>query len=918
MKALRRMWRRLAGSLAGQCREAELADEFEVHIEMAMEENLRRGMPPAEARRAALLAFGGVEAAKERFRDQRGLPWLETLKRDVRYAFRGMRRSPGFTAAAVICLALGIGANTAVFSVLNAVMIRSLPVQEPERLVLLSYESKSYPQAVLDRTSGMGNFSLPYFAYDTIRRRTQTLSGIFAFAQMGFSDDSLTVAVAGRPTVAEGEMVSGNYFSVLGVAPLLGRLVVEDDLKPGAPNVAVLSYRYWSREFGGEPFAIGRTIALNGQSFTIVGVTPPEFFGVNAAFAPDIWVPLRDMAALKPWGVRSSSRVSMFEDRRWWWCMMMGRLKSGVSERQALAELNILFQQIITEGLQRTPSPEDLPHLALSPAGRGLENLRKTFSKPLQVLTAAVFMLLLIACVNVATLLLARTNARQREMNIRLAIGASRGRLVRQLLTESVLLSACGGLLGIVIALWGSRALLRSISGQNPASALDVRPDLNVLAFTAVVSIMTGLLCGLAPVLRGMLAAVNPYLKESAASSTPRQTLNKALITAQVAFSVVLLFGAGLFVRTLHNLLGQDLGFNRENLLMFEIDPRRAGYEPGRVLSTYGLALEEIRGLPGVQSATVSRYALLSGWANNSPLSTDSANSPPPVPRRPNGIDWNVVGPDFFATMRIPVLLGRGISNVDVTGSRRVAVISKDLAHKYFESGNPLGHRLSFGTRYNPEESFEIVGVVEDTKWGRLREAGQPTAYVPYSVDPARVGPMYFVVRTFGEPLRMAPAMREAMFRIDPNLPIFNIKTQRGQIDESLTQERMLAEICTLFGVLALLLVAVGLYGTLAYAVTRRTSEIGIRVALGASRRQVLWMILRQGLVVIACGLAAGLPVALALSRVVASLLFDVKTYDTWTILVTLTLLTLVGTAAGALPASRASRIEPIQALHCE
>ncbi len=914
MKALRRIWRRLAGSVTGHRREDELAAEFEAHIEMAIDDNLRRGMPPAEARRAALVEFGGVEASKESYRDQRGLPWIADLRRDFQYACRGMRRSPGFSAAVIACLALGIGANTAVFSVLNAVMLRSLPVREPEQLVLFRYESKNYPRAVLRRTSGMGKTSLPYYAFEPLRRRTQTLAGLIAFVPIGLSGDTLTVAADGRPTVAGGEMVSGNFFTVLGVPPMLGRLIVEDDLRADAPHVAVLSHRYWSREFGREPEAIGRMIALNGQRFTIVGVTPPEFFGVDPGFAPDIWVPLKEMAGVTPWGVGASS----FRDRLWWWCMMMGRLKPGMTQQQAQAELDTLFRQSVTEGLSQMPGPEEMPRLVLDPAGHGLENLRRMFSKPLRVLIGAVLLVLLIACVNVATLLLARTNARRREMNVRLAIGASRARLVRQLLTESVLLAACGGIAGGVIAIWGSGALLRAMSGQIPAHGLDVRPDAAVLAFTAAVSLLTGILFGLAPALRGAFGAAGARLNDAAARTTPRQRLTKTLIAAQVALSTVLLFGAGLFVRTLQNLTSQDLGFHRENLLLFQIDARRVGYEPGRVLATYGRALEQIRNLPGVPSATLSRFAPLSGWANNTPMALDIGDPPVAADGHPDGVDWNVVGPDYFETMGIPLLLGHGIGRDDVAGGRRVAVISETLARERLAGGSVLGHRISFGRRYDPEDSFEIVGVARNTKWTRMREERPKAAYIPYSTETKRVGPMFVIARTPGDPMRMVPAVRDAMSRVDANLPLFSIKTQRGQIEEALTQERMLARFSSLLGALALLLVSVGLYGTLGYAVARRTGEIGVRVALGAGRRRVVWMILREGLVVVACGLAVGLPTALALGRVVGSLLFDVKSHDAVTAVATMAALTVIGIAAGTLPAWRASRIEPVEALRHE
>jgi predicted permease len=745
-----------------------------------------------------------------------------------------------------------------------------------------------------------------------MQKGAPSFAGIFAFVPVGFNNRSITVRVgAGEPSVAGGEMVGGNYFSVLGVLPVMGRTIAEDDLRPGAPNVAVVSHSYWSHELGAERTALGRKISINGAPFTVVGVAPPGFFGVNPQMAPDIWLPLRDMAEVKPWG---NPAPGMFGNRWWWWCMMMGRLKPGVKQAQARTELDVLFQGAITQGLQRLPPPEQTPHIELSPASRGLEMLQHKFSKPLRILLTAVLLVLLIACANVATLLLARANSRRREMSVRLAVGASRAHLIRQFLTESVLLALAGGAVGLLLAKLGSRALLLLISGSGQAFAVDIRPDATVLGFTADVSILTGILFGLVPAFRATRIGLAGQLKESASSTSPRTTLGKVLVALQVALSVCLLFGAGLFVRTLQNLENQDFGFNHESLLLFELDPLRNGYKPERVTRIYDKALQKIRALAGVRSATVSAMALLSGWTNNSTVSTDG----PPLgePQR-NGVYWNVVGPDFPETMGIPVVMGRGMGWHDLSG-RRVAVVSESMARYFFPGQNPVGHHFSFGGKFNPDTAYEIVGVVKNAKYDSARDEPPRAAYLPYSANPDGNGRMWFEVRTAGDPLAMSGAIRETIRRIDAGLPLIGIKTQKQQMDESLAQERMFANLSSLFGLLALVLVAVGLYGTLAYAVVRRTSEIGIRMALGAGRSQVLWMVLRESLLVVLCGLALGLPAAFGLTRFIASMLFGVKAYDLPAIAATVIILAAAGGTAGLLPANRAARIDPLRALHYE
>jgi macrolide transport system ATP-binding/permease protein len=630
MKALRRAWKRLAGSMTGGRREAGMAAEFESHIDMLTDENVRRGMSPAEARRAALLTFGGVEAAKESYRDQRGWPGIGALRQDVRYALRGMRRSPAFTAVALACLALGIGANTAIFSLLNAVMLRSLPVSDPGRLVFFHYgRGTADISAVRGTTSGYGGFSLPYATYEAFRDRAKTLAGVFAFAGAGFGDEALTINVGGgRVLTGNGEMVTGGYFAVLGVSPVLGRAIVDADLAAGASAVAVVSQAFWMRELNAENSAIGRTIFVNGSPVTIVGIAPPGFAGLHGS-VPDVWLPLRPTDDLRPWGSRARNGRSMFSDSRWWWCTIGARLKPGVTRSQALAETADLYVQSVTAGLRNIP--RGLPKLTLADASPVFESLRRKLAAPLAILMATAALALLIACVNLAALLLGRARSRQKEIGVRLAIGASRARLVRQLLTESLLLSVAGGALGVLAARWGGQALLSLVMGAAP-TPVNVSPDGTVLAFSAAVSIATGILFGLAPALTATRVDLALQLKQGARPALSRRTAARLLIGSQIALSAVLLFAAGLFVRTFRNLDGRQLGFSRENLLLFEIDPDRSGYKDAHGIALHSLLLQRIQNLPGVRSATFSEFALLSGWHNSSPSATDGAPLPPGQP----------------------------------------------------------------------------------------------------------------------------------------------------------------------------------------------------------------------------------------------------------------------------------------------
>ncbi|MGH9451104.1 MAG: ABC transporter permease, partial [Terriglobia bacterium] len=682
---------------------------------------------------------------------------------------------------------------------------------------------------------------------------------------------------------------------------------------------AVISYGYWERGFGRSRSVIGKAVSIDRVPFTIVGVAPPEFFGVEPGTRLEIWVPITTAHAILPdWG---DPGQSLFAERNNWWVLIMGRLKPGVTGQQARAAMSVLFTQSMTTGLNPTPKSQLLPQLETSSASKGLNELRKEFSKPLWILMALVGLVLLIACANVANLLLAKSAARQKEIAVRLAIGASRLRLIRQLLTESVLLAAMGGACGILLAFWGTHILLALIASGRESLFLDVHPDGMILAFTAAVSLVTGILFGLAPALRATHVDITPALKENAGSAPAnrgaKSKLGRALVVAQVAASLLLLIGAGLFVRTLENLENQNLGFNRHNLLLFGIGPGRTGYEGERLANLYKELLLRIQALPGVESASLSERGLIGAGETIDGITIEGYT---PKSASDNQVKaWvNAVGPQFFKTTGIKLLLGRGVGAIDTENSPKIAVVNEALARQVFGNGSPIGRRFAFGKPKSAADEFTIAGLVQNAKYGELRNADPPTVYVPYLQALSQAGAVYFEVRTHGNPLAMVPSLRQVVNNVDKNLPLFDIHTETEKIGESLMQERLFAQLSSFFGGLALLLACVGLYGVLSYSVARRTNEIGIRMALGAQRGDILWMVLRETLLLIGIGVAIGVPCALAASKLVSRMLFGLKSTDPVTIGIATAVMLAVAVLAGYLPARRASRVDPLVALRYE
>ncbi|HEU0178019.1 MAG TPA: ABC transporter permease [Blastocatellia bacterium] len=891
-------------------REIEIVEELALHLEAAYEAALAAGLSAAEAEARAMRGYDWRLLECELSRAERPSaaralqPPLEMIERrgglrmgsllqDLRFGARMLLKGPGFTLIAVITLALGIGANTAIFSLIDAVLLKLLPVKDPAQLVALSKTARD----------GENRIAFSYPLFQDLRERNQVFSGILAYSGV-----ALNLSGNGQTERVAGQLVSGNFFSVLGVQPLLGRVFTDDDNKsPGAHPVTILSHSFWQRRFAGNPNVVGETVRLNGYPFTIVGVAPHGFFGVEVGAAPDLWAPMM----MQPQVSGLADRLQM---RNNFWVNLMARLKSGVSAQQSQAGVDALYRQINRDAPGLSPKLRDFllgQHIQLRPAGQGLSGLRNQFKQPLLVLMGAVGLVLLIACANIANLLLARATARQKEIAVRLALGAGRARLVAQLLTESFLLSFLGGLFGLLFAFWGVDFLLSFLSQAR--FTLELQPDLRVLGFNLGVAVLTGILFGLAPALQ----ATRPNLIEALKNEIPALTgarggfeLRKLLVVAQVALSLLLLIGAGLFIRTLQNLNGIDLGFRADKVLLLSMNPGLNGYSPERIKSFYAQLLEWVNRLPGVQAASFADMPLMGGaWVDGIEVEGYKAAA---------GQDMSVsakkVGPKFFETMGIPLLKGRDFNVHDEAGAPKVAVINETLARDFFGNDNPLGRRIGVGEK--PER--EIIGVIKDTKYRDLKKQAPRTVYVPLAQPTATSAELTLHVRTVGEPTNLVDAIRREVESLDKNLPVYNVRTFTDLVAQSIYQERLIATLSSFFGLLALLLASLGLYGVMAYSVARRTREIGIRLALGAQTSDVLKLVLRQGMGLALVGIGLGVVAALALTRVLGNLLYGVSPTDLLTFVSIPLTLTGVALLACYIPARRATKVDPLTALRHE
>ena len=832
------------------------------------------------------------------------------MLQDIRYGIRMLLKKPGFTLIAVISLALGIGANTAIFSLLDAVMIKTLPVQEPQELVLFG-KGEDQGASLGPPNGNVDLFSYPF--YRQVQQRTDVFSGVASLLSLtwtvhGFVNSSNDIEQM------EVQLVSGSYFPVLGVNAGLGRVLTEaDDQNAGGHPVAVVSYAWWQQRLGGDPSAIGRTIKIDETTYNIVGVAPKEFFGTTVGSAPDLWIPLAMEKQMPPahWDGRTKDS--------WRSLNLIGRLKNGVAPQQATAAINLLFKQYLraTAGSQPAPDRLDLIEKAnfeLTPVSRGLSTLREQFSLSLKVLMGVVGLVLLIASANVANLLLAHGAARRREFAVRLAVGAGRLRLVRQLFTESALLVGVGAVAGTALAWWGTRLLLVMASDGPEALPLQVTPNIRVLAFTIAASVLCVVVFGTAPALRASRTEPNASLKggKTAALNPLRNPLGKAFVAAQVALSLLLLVGAGLFVRTLINLQRIPSGFNQENAMLLQVDTSATGYKDKdpRLPVLLRDVEEKVKAVPGVQAASFAFFTFHQGvWT--SPAYTRDSDVAPDL----RSIRNNIVGPDFFAAMGIPLLQGRTFGPQDTASSQKVAVISEAMAQRFFPGGSPLGKRFGIDGP-NSTEAIEVIGVAKDAKFGSLTEEAKPIAFYPHAQLPDVLG--NFVVRFSGPASTVVPQVRQTIQAVNHNLPIDDVVSLSDHIGRSLVQQKLVARLASFFGLLALLLACVGLYGVMSYGVARRTNEIGIRMALGAQRGSVLWLVLREALVLVMTGLVVGVLASLVLTKTAASLLYELKPNDPLTIALATSLLMAVALLAGYLPARRAARVDPMVALRDE
>ena len=840
---------------------------------------------------------------------------MYSVIKDIQYGVRNLVKRPSYTAIALITLALGIGANTAIFTLLNAVTFKPLPVNKPEELVLFEDSTGEGTSNGDPFTGEWRRYS--YAAYQFFLEHDQNYQGLSAF-RTGESRVSVNSSQtqSGESQRARSHLVSGNYFSVLGVNAFRGRVLTPADDKPGAPPAAVMSYGYWQEQWNSDPNIVNREILLNGKSFTVVGVAPPEFFGIRVRRSPDLWVPLIFQPQIE-------MRSSYLEQPRFYWLNFVGRLKPGVQIGQAQASANISLHQFLANQAGSNPTDDvqksiNSSYVKLAPGARGISGLRTLYSKALQMLMVIVGVVLLIACANVGNLLLSRAAARKAEMSLRLALGASRYRIVRQLLTESLLLAVIGGACGILFAQWGVKVLVSLVAKTAP---LNVHPDLGVLGFTAAISLFAGVIFGMVPALQASKTDLTTAIKEKSSRTGrrgPRFSLASALVVAQVGLSMVLLAGAGLFARSLMKLQEENLGFNRDNVLLIGIDSRLGGYKPTELSGLYRQILDRLKEVPGVQSATMSTFTPLSGSGRNSTITVRGYT---PTPGEDMDVNDMLVSPDYCKTLGVPLLMGREIEVRDTPASTKIAVVNQSFAQYYFHGENPLGRRFYFGDENDPErsEDLEIVGVIGDVKYESAKQEAGRTIYRPIlQVQDSGAYNSNLQIRTTGDAASLTPMARGAIREIDPKLPLFDVLTLREQLSGALQREKLVAELASFFGLLALLLACIGLYGVMAHGVVRRTKEIGIRMALGAERGRIVWMVMRETILLVIIGIAVGVPVALGAARLISSQLFGLSPADPITLIASALVLIAVASLAGFLPARKASKVNPLIALRYE
>ncbi len=895
--------------------EAEMEVELADHLARLTDDLIRAGHSPKDAARRARIALGPELAHKEQMRASLGLRWWDEFAADLRYAARLLRKSPGFTAIATLSLALAIGANTTIFSIAKEVMYDRLGVPHPEQLRLLKWIGDGnkvvhsfWGNWDSDPVRGTTSPEFTYPVYEQLKKENRSLEDLFAFKQL-----QMNATIRGNAQRVQTEMVSGNYFASLEIRPQLGRAIQPSDTTAiGAGNVAVISDGLWERAFARSPAALGQTITLSQSVLTIVGVAPRGFTGaVNPQFSPDVFVPLSMQPLITPTFTKSSS---LLVDPDTWWIEIMGRAKPGVSDKGAQAVLNSQMQSAV-RGTVKIKAGETIPRLFLVDGSRGENFAADQFSEPVNVLMALTGFVLLLACANIGNLLLARGAQRQREMSVRLAVGAGRSRILRQMLTESLLLAVIGGLAGLALGYLGRNAIPSLLFNSWEMETFSVPFDWGVFAFAAGVTILTGLVFGVAPAWSAARTEVGSALKETAQTTSRRRKGlgGKAIVAFQIALSTLLVVGAGLFLRTLFALSSIDVGFRTDHLLLFGLELPEKRYPEGKQAPLYTKVKQAVAALPGVEAVTAAAVPYIAGSMSRASFVLEGEKS---SPNSPDGELFNDVDNNFFETLGIPIVAGRGFSSQDTATSPKVAVINQSLARKRFPHENPIGKRF---TSDEPEKDgwTQIVGICADTNYNDLRDGAQAQFLVP-TVQSRNMRFLTFEVRTQREVAGLAASIRHAVQQIDPDLPVLDIRTQQEQIDAEMQMERIFAALTTGFGLLALALACVGIYGIMAYTVARRTNEIGIRLALGALPAQVRGMVLRESAWLTIAGVAAGLAAALGLAKLVSSMLYAIKSWDPATLISGALILFAVAVAATWIPARRAANVQPMEALRHE
>ncbi len=924
MAILRNLVNGMQALLRKEPRNHEIKEELQNYLDASVEEKLRRGMDREAALRAAKIEIGSAEMVRQKVWASGWESTAESLWQDVRYGIRQLFKSAGFSIVAVLSLALGIGANTAIFTLINDLLLKSLPVRAPEQLVSFG---KADGGGILGAVSPG---SVDMFSYDFYRslekgqvqgEKDAHFQGVCAFASFPVMVSVRSGSTSGGPaTQATSHLVSGTFFSVLGADPVLGRAIGPEDTETSGRNaVAVISHRYWQQDLAADPNVIGRTLAINGTLFTIAGVMPASFYGVALnEQAPDMWLPI----TMQP---QVMMQPEMLDSSDLYWLHIMARRAPGVSVASAQAWVSAQWQQFTTEREGARISPTRRQEISrnfieLLPGGAGISHLRSEYQGPLAILMGIVAIVLLIACANLANFLLAKAASREREFSTRLALGSSHTRIVRQVLTETLLLAFTGGALGLALAFWGTRVMIKFIVGPDSHTALAATPDLRVLAFTSAVCVLTGLLFGVGPCLRvsrtNAARALNASARTAGGSGARSAgLLPKALVTAQITLSLVLLVVAGLLLRTLHNLHSQDLGFNRTNILLLQTNPKFAGYKPEQLNALYERILTRVDALPGVRSATLSGGAPM--WHGNwgSPITILGR---PSAPNEDVSTLLNRVAPDYFETLGIPLLRGRTIGIEDTATSLKAVVVNQTLANRYFPHGDAIGHSFTVADP-SVKGTWQIVGIVGNATYSHAGEEPEAMAYLAVMQLTENDQYAYWLqVRTAGDPQAIAGELRAALADIDPNLPVLDIQTISEHLDHLIDEERLVSQLSGFFSLLALLLCAIGLYGIITYNVVQRTNEIGVRMALGASRENVQWLILKESLALLAIGVFLGVPATLAAGRAIRAGLFGLGPSDPSTLLAAVCVIAIITFAAAYFPARRATRIDPIVALRYE